>query len=88
MLNKPNLHDPFTKKLALCFLIATFIMIVFPPYHQTHPKMTGDVFFGYHPIAVSQWKESRGVSIDYGRLILQEIGLTVICGAIYIWKKA
>lgn len=88
MLNKPNLHDPFTKKLAIFFLVITFVMIIFPPYHRiTHPTIPGDSFLGYWSIASSKWNGTKGVSIDYGRLALQEIGLIVLCGAVYIWKK-
>lgn len=91
---KLNLHDPFIKKLALGFLVATFVMVAFPPhYRMQHPQGQGGFFLGYWFIGstwngLGKYHDVMGAPIDYGRLVLQEIGLITLCGVIYIKKKS
>ena len=69
------------KLFIIIFCIATFIMCLIPPYHIVHPKV-GERFIGYGTITTPP-KDLKNITIDYKRLLFQEIILLAVCGAGY-----
>ena len=77
-------HDSLViiRKLFMVFFCAvTLIMFLVPPYHIVHPK-AGERFVGYGTI-ITPPKDTKYITIDYKRLVFQEIILLAACGAGY-----
>ena len=80
-----NLNDEsiviVRKLFIVIFCIGTLIMCIVPPYHIMHPQY-GERFIGYGTITAPP-QNAKNITIDYKRLIFQEVILFAVCGAGY-----
>ncbi len=80
--NISNTSPVMVRKLfIIVFCLVTLVMCLIPPYHLIIPKY-GERFIGYGTIMTPP-KGTGNITIDYKRLVFQEVILLVICGAGY-----